>query len=273
MNIAICDDNINDTELICALLNEHFDKNGFVGHLHTFINGEDLADSFKTHKFDAVFLDIYMNGMDGIKTAEKLREIDSEFALVFITSSYDHAMQSYSVYANSYVPKPIERKDIERAFAQCRRTFIKNGKFIEVVFNRRKIKIPLIKILFIEVYGREVLLHTTSKKIDSYLKVEDSPPHLYDSGSEAELPIGGFDAVDFPIKTTTPLDELEKVVGSSFLRCHRSYIINLNHVLEMLPNDFKMRDGSLIPMRQRGRSELRDIYADFISDKLFEVTI
>lgn len=239
MKIAICDDNTYDTDIIRKLLDEHFKKSGYVGEFHTFTNGEELVENFICNKFDAVFLDIYMDGIDGIKTAEKLRKIDPGFALVFITSSHAHAMQSYSVCANSYVSKPINKKDIENAFAQCQRTFIKNGKFIEVLSGRAKIKIPLIKILFMEVYGKEVIIHTTDEKIS----------------------------------TMKSLDELEKMVDASFLRCHRSYIINLNHVSEILLNDFKMRNGSLVPIRQRRRAEVRDTYADFVSDKLFEVAL
>lgn len=238
MNIAICDDSARDAELICTLLREHFEKNGFAGEIYIFTSGEALAKAFAAHPFDVVFLDIYMSGMNGLKTAERLRALDSGFSLVFITSSKDHALESFSFGTNDYVVKPIKREDIDRAFSKCRDVFLKNGQFIEVMSGRIKRKIPLHKILFMEVYGKEVLVHTSMETI----------------------------------KTAVPLDELEKIINGPFLRCHRSYIVNLNHVQTIQLDDFRMRDGRLVPLRQRGRAELRNAYADFISDRLFEVS-
>lgn len=239
MNVAICDDNMEDIEKIRTLLIEHFDKNGYTGEVDTFTNGEALLDAFSIRQFDVVFLDIYMTGMDGMKTARKLREIDPHFILVFISISRDHAMESYSLCANSYVPKPIQRADMDKAFRQCQNMFLKNARFVEVMSDRRKIKIPLIKILYIETYGRETLFHTTDREIRT--------------------------------TASMPLDNLLKTLGNAFLRCHRSYVVNLNHVNAIQPNDFQMRDGSLVPLRQRGRAELRNAYGNFISDRLFEV--
>lgn len=238
MKVAICDDSAQDAELICALLREHFDKNGFIGELHTFASGEALAEAFAETSFDVVFLDIYMEGMNGLKTAERLRALDPGFSLIFITSSTDHALDCFSLGTDGYVVKPIQREDIDRAFSKCRDVFLKNGRFIEVPSDRTKRKIPLHKIQFMEVYGKEVLVHTRKETI----------------------------------KTSVPLDELEKMITGPFLRCHRSYIVNLNYVEALQPDDFLMRDGSLVPLRQRGRAELRDAYADFLSDRLFEVS-
>jgi len=132
----------------------------------------------------------------------------------------------------------MQSHDIDNAFLQCRNIFIKRARYVEVMSDRRNIRIPLANILFMEVYGREVLIHTRKETI----------------------------------KTTTPLDTLEQAVNNSFLRCHRSYLVNMNYIAAIRQEDFCLQDGSLVPMRQRGRSKLRDAYADFISDRLFEVS-
>jgi DNA-binding LytR/AlgR family response regulator len=239
MRVAICDDDPNDAAQIRALLLEHFEKNGYTGEIRAFASGEALLAAFAAAPFDSVFLDIYMGGLDGMKTAKRLRELDADFALVFVTTSRDHAMESFSHRPSYYVPKPIGRRDIDNAFRQCQNVFLKNARFVEVISDRAKVRIPYSKILYIETFGRETLFHTT--------------------GGE--------------IKTTAhlPLDELERTLGNAFLRCHRSYIVNLNHVQAAGPEDFKLRGGGLVPMRQRGRAELREAYADFVSDRLFEV--
>lgn len=240
MRVAICDDNRHDTELICFLIREHFDKKGFAGELHTFTSGEALLEAFTAEPFDAVFLDIYMGGINGVETAEKLRAISPAFALVFITTSEDHAMDAFSLGSNSYVVKPIKRKSIDMAFEKCRDIFVSNGRYIDVHCDRMKFQVPLIKILYIETFGRETLYHTIDRHFRSTARVS--------------------------------LDAIKRMAGQSFLRCHRSYLVNLNHVEAIQPDSFLMRDGSLIPLRQRGRTELRDEYADFVSDRLFGVS-
>jgi DNA-binding LytR/AlgR family response regulator len=78
--------------------------------------------------------------------------------------------------------------------------------------------------------------------------------------------------MDGDFKTTAQmlLDDLERELGRSFLRCHRSYIVNMNQIKAIEPKDFRLRDGSLVPLRKNGRTALRDAYADFVSDRLFE---
>ncbi len=237
MNIAVCEDNTADASLICSILKEHFDKNGFSGDIHIFKSGEELLKGFSPGWFEAVFLDIYMEGLTGIETARKMRTLDPDFALVFITTSDAHARDAYSLRACAYVSKPIRQFEMELAFEQCRTTFLKSARYIEVKSRRQSIKIPLIKILYIEVFNKEVLFHTT----------------------------------EGVVKTSMTLDEVESTLGHPFLRCHRSYLINMNHVELINEKDILMRNGDSIPMPQRGRTKVRDTYGNFMTNRLFEV--
>lgn len=236
MNIAICDDNNDDLETLCRFLMEYFENNGFIGNLKTFSSGEALLSSFAPGAFDAIFLDIYMDGMTGIKTAEKMRQADPNFALVFITSSENHAVNAFTLRANGYVTKPINKDSLNAALLQCRSVFLRNARFLEVKSNRQNIRIPMIKIYYIEVYNHDILVHT----------------------------------MDGTIKTSTPLDRIEIEAGKPFLRCHRSYLVNMNYVTDIVEQGVVMNNRTTVPLRKQGRAEIREVYADFISDRLFE---
>ena len=121
MNIAVCEDNAADSAVICRFIRDHFEKNGYIGDIYRFKSGEAMLAAFKPGVFDAVFLDIYMDGMTGMETANRMREADSGFALVFITSSDRHAMEAFTLRACAYVPKPIKPEAMEIAMKQCRR--------------------------------------------------------------------------------------------------------------------------------------------------------
>lgn len=238
MRVAVCDDNGKDTETICHVLRQHLEENGYLGQIATFTNGEALLEAFAAQPFDAVFLDIYMEGLSGIQTAEKLRALNPELALVLITNSQDHALDAYALGVNAYVVKPITSGNMGVAFAKCRQVFNKNGRFISVICSRNKVNIPINTILRVEAQGRITVFHTAA---------------------------GVF-------QTSTPLllEELCQTLGKTFLRCHRSHIVNLNQVVELQPNCFVLRDGGTAPLRQRNRGELRQAYGDYLSDKLFE---
>ena len=237
MNIAVCEDNRADADLICGYLQKHFDAHGYTGTIYRFESGEAVLDAFSPGFFDAVFMDVYMGGMTGIETAEKMRSRDETFALVYITISDDHARQAFTLRACAYVSKPIKPDEMELAFAQCQSVFLKNARFIEIISERKNIKIPLVKILYAEVYNREILLHTAEGTMTAILT----------------------------------LDEVERQCGSSFLRCHRSYLINMNHVDRLCEHDFLMKNGDVVPIRQRSRTAIRNAYGDFLTARLFEV--
>lgn len=236
MNIAVCEDHPDDADIICGYLQKHFESNGYMGDIHRFESGESILNAFLPGAFDAVFMDIYMAGMTGIETARKMRELDAGFALVYITTSEDYARQAYTLQACAYVSKPIRPEEIELAFAQCQGMFLKNARFIKVVSDRQTLKIPLVKIVYAEVFDKDVLFHTTSGTIKTYI----------------------------------PLEEVERQCGKSFLRCHRSYIVNMNQIDKLCEQDIRMKNGDVVPMRQRGRQEIRNAYGDFLTGCLFE---
>lgn len=237
MNIAVCEDHSRDASELVGHLQRHMERNGYTADIHCFESGEALLHAFKPGAFDSVFMDIYMTGLTGIETAKKLRALDRNFALVFVSVSDEHAREAYSLRACAYVSKPIEQDELALAFSQCEHMFIKNARFIEIISQRRSVKLPLAKIIYVEVYNRNVIFHTTNGAITA----------------------------------TMTLDEVEQTCGAAFLRCHRSYVINLNQVQCFNEQDILMKNGEIVPMRQRGRQQLRNIYGKFLTDSLFEL--
>jgi len=235
MNIAICDDNAADAKRMRDSLLAHFEQNCFTGDIHIFESGEALLKAAASIAFDAYFLDIYMNGISGVDVARLLRKDDPFCALVFITASPDHMREGYSLNA-SYVEKSEFSQSVEAAFQHCRDVFMKNARYIQVTFERRTVKIPLVKLLYVELAGRLTLFHTAGGVFKAYMTLD-----------EAERELG----------------------GSPFLRCHRSFIVNMNHVMETLEDDFLMRNGARAPLRKNGRAALKSAMLAFKSDRLF----
>jgi len=238
VNIAICDDKASDRDEIRAILESYMEANGYAGGIRAFASGEELLASFSTGLYDVIFLDIYMGGADGIETARRIRVVDPTCAIVFITSSADHSLESYSVRGIAYVVKPIKAEDISEALFQCREIFMRNARFIEIRADRVDLKIPLNKI--------------------------------YSAESRANYVI--FRAVDGEYRTRMTLDEAQgRLGGKPFYRCHQSFIVNTNYVDKVGASDIILKNGESAPMRKNGRDAIRADLAEILSGRMFEV--
>lgn len=237
MEIALCDDNPRDAEQIEAYLAGYLRRQGFQATIQVFSCGEDLIAASEHQAFDIVFLDIHLGtGLNGLDIAKRLRERDEECALIFITVSREYALESYAFRAASYVVKPIQAEDMERALRQCRAIFMRNARYIEVTVDRQTIRIPLNRIQYVEIFGKDAFFYLDGETIKAHM----------------------------------PLDEIEaRLNDASFLRCHRAFLVNMNQIAALHEQDILMRNGAVIPMCQRGRKELRLAVSRFMTAQLF----
>ncbi|MDR0491161.1 MAG: LytTR family DNA-binding domain-containing protein [Oscillospiraceae bacterium] len=238
MNIAIGEDNAADAARIRAILCEYMEQNGYAGEIAAFTSGEELLATFTLGLYDVILLDIYMGEMNGITKEKKIREIDPTCALIFITSSADHALDSYSVRGNAYVIKPVDEKKMQDALFTCREIFLRNAKYIEIRVDRVDIKIPLVKIYYVEIFRHYASFYTA----------------------------------DGEYKTRLTMEEIERQLGGKpFYRCHNSYLVNTNHIYKPEADDIVMKNGKKIPMRKNGRDEIRRDLAMMLNARIFEV--
>lgn len=104
MKVALCEDNQHERDYTKYMI-YRFRPNW---HIIEYKSGEDLIDAYENGKFyDIIFLDIYMDQLNGMDTAKLLRTKGINTAIVFLTSSADFAIESYEVRALSYLLKPI----------------------------------------------------------------------------------------------------------------------------------------------------------------------
>lgn len=231
MKIAVCDDMYTDSKNLTKHILQYSDKFMLDFEIDTFDSGEALLAVFQKAPYKIIFLDIFMNKISGIDTAIKIRSIDEDCIIIFITSSSDYYAESFEVGATHYILKPYTCEKIETALNRCKRIFAEGDKYFSITSDRHIIKICLKDILYVEVYGKTLFLHTLQ---ETY-------------------------------KTYTPLSKIAEELNSDpFLLCHRSYIVNMNFILEMLEDGFRLKNGDYIPIRRNGRQELKDKYNNYL---------
>lgn len=231
LSIAICDDLIEERIHLAKLIQAYCKKCALSPQIHLFSSGEELLEAFtQPGLFQIIFLDIYMPGMSGVDTAKKIRAMDSSVFLLFTTTSQDHGMDSFQVQASDYLVKPIQAEGVAQAIDWCLEHMPKPLRQLAVLVEGEQRTFPLAVIQYIDVYGHQSRIHTNQELI----------------------------------VTRRGLDDLEAAIDSpDFLRCHRSYLVNMNYIQGMEGNDFRMSDGSLVPIGSTHTTQIRNSFIDW----------
>ncbi len=210
-------------------------ENGIESDIDVFDSGEALLAEYKEKKYQLIFLDIMMGEMNGIDVGKEIRQHDFDTEIIYCTSSQDFLLASYEVFAMGYVLKPYDMLQIGKLIEYfCYKHEIDATKYLTVKSNFIERKIFFREIVFVESMDKVVLFHTNTSGI---IKVYDKLGHI-----DEEL--SGED---------------------KFLRCHQSYIINLDYVARIVETEFITIMNNLIPIRRRDRKVIRERYYEYKS--------
>lgn len=232
LNIAICED---DTTELNRLLNS-IQLSNVPTNCTTFDCGEKLLENYKLNSYDLIIMDIFMNGITGIETINKIRKVDTEVLVAFTTTSLDYTLESYRLNAIKYIEKPVKNKDIFELldFAQLK---AQNKPCLTVKKNNESISIPYSNIIYIEQQGRTLLIHIIGNNI---------------------------------IEINDKIDKLESQFDNNiFLRCHKSYLVNLNYIksIDKELSVFVMTEGGNVHIRRESMSQAKKAYEDHLFNK------
>ena len=228
LNIAICDDEKAIREQINELIEK--EKPGVCPELYE--NGDSLLSA--GNQFDIVFLDIQMDGTDGIETAKKLRERDEDTILIFITAIREYVFKAFDVAAFHYLLKPIEEDKFHEVFGRAKRELEKRKKqrreTIFIKTRNRSFTLEKDSILYIESRAKKVEIHTTGEIIEAYAS----------------------------------MNEMEGQLGESFYRCHRGYLVNMAYVAEYDSESVTLNNGEYVYLAKEKYGEFVKSYMRYL---------
>jgi len=234
INIAICDDIKEELELISSYVSKIINNINIEFKISTFNDGEEFIEHVSSSKesYDIVFLDIYMKFSNGINTAKKIREFDKECKIIFITSSKEHAIESYEVRALYYILKPIEEDKLKDAIFIAIEDLNLNDKNIVIKNKKGSYKIIYKDILYAESSARVVMIHLVSgQTISFYSKLKDF---------------------------------IELIQDDRFIRCHKSFVVNMHHVIKIEGNYIFMSGNLKIPISSVNSGTVKEKYFNYL---------
>ena len=236
MRIAIVDDIASERTLLHARLQQQLVKRGVHADLAEFENGEFFLKAAKERSFAVLFLDIYMDGANGVEIARELRKSDPDCLLIFTTTSTDHAVEGFKVRALHYLVKPYSEKEISDLIDEILSRIPSSGKYIDIKVNGSNIQVPFRSIVYAEHFSHMIHVHTSKAR---ELVTRQS-----------------FEAFNALLK-----------MDPRFYQCNRGIVINLEHAVDFDGTVFVMDNGNQIPASQKLVKNARETFMEFLFQK------
>ena len=142
MLIAIVDDIAEERILLRTRLENILDQKNVEFHCYEYENGEAFLKASKEHDFTVLFLDIYMNGANGIEIAREFRNTNKDCLLIFTTTSLDHALEGFKVRAMHYLVKPYTEEELSSLIDEILPRIPASEKKLTVKVNGSDLQIP-----------------------------------------------------------------------------------------------------------------------------------
>ena len=204
-----------------------------------FLNGEAFLEAFEEGGFSAVFMDIYMDGMDGVATAVRMRGMDNRCVLVFLTSSTDFMPDAFSCHAFEYITKPFSRQRIFKVLTDILEVLPPLQKYIEVISDRKTVQVFLDRIASVT---------TDAHYLDIVL-------------SDGEK-----------LRCRMTMSEFVDLTGgdSRFLPINKGITVNAEYILDFEDNCCVMENGERFPIRVRDRLQIEQAARDYNFGKIRE---
>lgn len=230
IKIAICDDDLITLNHTKEIIENY--KEGL--KIYSYKSGEELLSS--QEKFNIIFLDIDMTGINGIETAKKIRIYDKKVKIIYVTNYTDYTSSAFSVHAFGYLVKPIKEEELYEQLDEALSYMREDEEcLVEFITEDGLVRIDIKNIYYFEYSSRKILMKTNDK---TYI-IRDKISAIND-----------------------------KMKNFGFEMPHKSFVVNLYNVKSVKGYDVYMMDESIIPLSQKKSSEFRNALNTYLSNHI-----
>lgn len=215
MKIAIVDDIVEERSVLRGYIASYLEQCRVRVDFYEYCNRETFLLDAQKEGFTVVFLDIYLDGIDGMEAARMLRQFDENCILVFVTTSPDYALDGFKVRAMHYLVKPFSSVELERLLTEILERLPNNDQYIEIKSRGEDIRLYYSDIVYAEHFSHRIYIYTTAQKV--------------------------FTTRQSFRQFVVPLQE-----DSRFFICSRGVIVNLEHACDFEERFFIMDEGSKV---------------------------
>jgi len=224
MRIAIVEDKEQHIETLKTYLQRYEKEENVKLEVYTFLDGLKFLDSYKT-RFDIVFMDVDMPYINGVETAKRLRQMDRNVCLIFVTEYSQFAINGYEVEAFDFIVKPVDYEKFHLRLSKAIATVNKNDLGTICIKNKDLVRmVKVADIYYLESRDHKIIYHLT----------------------------------DEDVETWGALDNIEKTLPNKyFARCGTSYLVNLSYVISVKGNEVVL-PNVVLPISRLKKKEFID---------------
>ena len=228
-----CDDDAQETARLERLLETYAQRTGAAFAITSRSAPRDILDELEhSERFDVMFLDIYLDSLNGLDLARLIRRDNTRSKLVFVSTSQDHALEAFGVNASQYLVKPVAYNDL----AQTLDRLLALEPFITVASGATLVRVPLGELVYTETQRHYQALFLAN-------------------GSEERARMTRAD--------------LCALLGAQkrFAKVGASFLVNLDYVVRVSADGVELRGGRVIHVPRRALSELKQQYFDYYCEE------
>ena len=227
MKIAICDDREDDRGALKVLLEAY----GQDFEIREYGSGKSLCgDMDYTRECGIVFLDINMDGMDGLETARQIKAKCPKVHIVLVTAYVNYALDGYKVKASRFLLKDDLEQTLQECMDDIRREIQREERVVEFGFVEGNVRLRVDDIIYIETSRHKNVFYTQGQTFSIYKK----------------------------------MDELEEELkGMGFVRIHQSFLINMKYIEKISSYVMILTTGKEISVPKSRYPEVKRQYTLF----------
>ncbi len=234
MRIAVCDDDRAIREELFRLIKKQVPEADIVEYQ----SGEEMINA--AADFDISFLDIEMGKVSGMDIARRIREQEESSTqrsiIIFVTGYREYMEAAFDVNAFHFLIKPIDTEKFSevfsRAWKEASSSLGQTKKYIMVKCSGTQKKLLLKDIYYIESGNKKVIFHTTGGTLEVYGKME----------------------------------ALENGLGSTFYRCHRCYLVNMEKISAYSADHIQVVNGDNLILARKKYSDFIKSYMRYVKN-------
>ena len=235
VNVGVVDDNSRDRAVIEAWRERFQQENNVSFRIRHFEDGAALLEGYRP-SFDVIFLDIKMGGIDGMRAATAIRQVDSRVVLIFVTNTAQYATSGYSVNAQSYLLKPVSFFAFQTEMNRCLASLAQLERDSIVIGSGAVLRrVAIADIIYVESSRHRITVHLAGEDLSF-------------SGTLKALG-----------------EELEH---QNFAYANSGYLVNLQHLLAINGEDAVMSNGDHLKISRSRKKALMEALTNYIGGQL-----
>ena len=221
INVAIVEDDEMYIVKLRDFLIRYGKEKGEEFHIFSYPDGNSIVEKYRA-EFDIILMDIKMEDMDGLETAKRIRAVDGEVAILFITNMPQYALEGYKVGALDYILKPLGYYAFSESLSRAIRTLRKQTeRYLVVSVRNGSQKLEISDIRYVEVFDHDLIYHLRDGVCESRGSIRDAE---------------------------------EKISDVNFFKTNKAYLINLRYVDAVIGNDVILGTDRLQVSRSRKKA-------------------